>query len=460
MKSFKKLAAAGICAVMASGICTPAAFAAEKQTAAVQLNGKTLESTQAVLDYDHSYLPYDVLLKGLNADAQYDKAGKTVTASHGDTKVVFTVGSKEISVSEGGETITVVAPCAPYEADGTVYLPLRDAAQALGCYVGWDDYAKTAILIDADCLLGDTSKDYTLMDKYIKYSKDFSAEYPVITGKINMSAEMNDDGEKLVINGVCDLTAVTTAENMAVNTDIKLDMDSLIKSIEAAAEINDEEKEMLDSLKEFTLDFYFDMKTGKFYVASDIFPLILGASENTWILFDLNTIMSLSGMDGFNFSSLMDMAKSDSFSVYADTIIDFTGALSDTYMAEAAAESLILVRELFSDEALVAEGNNYTSKYVLAEDGITSTIGMTINTDGTNITGYEIGMDVSSLNAINMNMDVSLLGTQCKLNVAADMAGFLNMNIDGNLEYQKTTDKVMTVPTEESKLVSFEEIFM
>ena len=87
MKLFKKLAAAGVCTVMAAGMYAPAAFAAEK--ANVQLNGTVLENVQAERDYDCVYMPFRTLLEGLNAEAEYNAIKKTVTASHNGFTAVF-----------------------------------------------------------------------------------------------------------------------------------------------------------------------------------------------------------------------------------------------------------------------------------------------------------------------------------------------------------------------------------
>ena len=464
MKLFKKLAAAGVCTVMAAGMYAPAAFAAEK--ANVQLNGTVLENVQAERGYDCVYMPFRTLLEGLNAEVEYNVIKKTVTASHNGFTAVFTAGSKEITVTGGNETFTVTAANAPYEADGTIYLPVRAAAQALGCYVGWDNNAETVILLDTDSILGDVTKDYTMMDSYIKYSKDYSAKYPVMTGKINFGMDMNAEGEKLSFKGVCDITAVSKPENIAINSNIKLDVDALIKAIESAGELDPDTKEMMESLNEFTLDFYMDMKTGKLYVASDIFPLILDATENTWILFDLNSLMALGGASGFDFTKLMDMSRSENFAAYAKDTVDFTGALSSTASAQATAESLYLVKSLFSDGALTAQGNNYVSSYTVSENGADMTIGMVIKTsDGKHINGSTVtmvakGTDEMTGLGMDMNMVVDLTGTESTIKLAASMLGIMNMTVDGKFEYAKTTDKTMNIPNDSNRIVSFEEIFM
>ena len=466
MKLFKKLAAAGICTVMAAGMYAPAAFAAEKATANVQLNGRVLENVQAERDYDCVYMPFRTLLDSLDAEVQYNVIKKTVTADRNGITAVFTAGSKEITVIGGGETITVTAANAPYEAKGTVYLPVRAAAQALGCYVGWDNAAETVILLDTDSILGDTAKDYTMMDSYIKYSKDYYAEYPVMTGKINLAMDMNSGEEKLSFKGVCDITSVSKPENIAINTNITLDVDSLIKAIESVGELDPDTKEMMASLKEFTLDFYMDIKTGKMYVASDLFPVILDASENTWILFDINSLMALSGASSFNFTKLMDMTRADSFAAFAKDMVDFTGALSSAASAQAAATSLDLIKSLFSDKALTAQGNNYVSSYTVAENGTNTTIGMVIKTsDGKHINGSTVTMDAKGTDetiglGMDMNMVVDLTGTESTIKATASIMGIMDMTIDGKLEYVKATDKAMNIPTDASKIISFEEIFM
>lgn len=99
------------------------------------VNGRTMVSPQA-------------LMEALGGAAAYDAAAGTVTCTLGETAVTLQLGEPALSVERAGETVTVEMDCAAYEKEGTVYIPVRFTARALGYIVLWDGLTGTVVLLD------------------------------------------------------------------------------------------------------------------------------------------------------------------------------------------------------------------------------------------------------------------------------------------------------------------------
>lgn len=425
MKLFKKLSALAVCSAMVM-TCAPNAFAAEMTTAGLQLNGTTLESPDVLLDYDTTYI-----------EAEY----------------FSTITNKEIA-TDSAKTI-----------NNKAYLPLRETASALGYEIGWDNDEQTVILLNYDELLGNPETDYTLMDKYIKYSKAFTEKYPYLSGKLLFDVTVDDGTENLAVSGICDMIALTTMEEMTVNTDFKLDLGEVKAYIleqygAGGFEEDPGLSEMLNAIENFNMDFYMDVTEGKFYVTSDLFPYIFGSAEGTWFLLDFNEFMSAFGGTSFDFSALSKLTKAENFASYAESFKGFMPALTDVEAAEATAFSLTMIKDLFSDEAFVKDGNKYTSTYTLNEAGTEMTMDFTLRDNGNSIYGFDISMVMAAAGLMEMGMDASLVNTDLEFDMYMNVMEMMKADFDGSFKYSSTTDRGFNAPTEDSNVFSFMELMM
>lgn len=428
MKLFKKLVAAATCSVMVLG-CAPNAFAAQGSDATrVHFNGAYVESAGTILKDGKTYINSEKLLALLSEEAF-------------------------------GEDISSKG----FEENGTLYVPLRDAAEGLGCTVGWDDEAKSVILLDSEALFGNAKTDYTLATQYLEYSKSLTEKCPYMTGRLNLAVNTYYGEEKLQITGVCDVKAKTTLDSMAVNTDFALNFGEIEKLIVDSIEQGSTEEEiaadyaLLDLIKNFDLDFCMDLKTGKFYIASDLLSSLIGISENTWLLVDFNDIMALAGQSGFDFSTLAKMTQTESFGDYAASLLAFTGADSDVEMAQTYAASLALLKEMFSDASFVKNGNNYTSTYTLSENGAEMTMVMTLKHNGRRIYGVDMAMDMYA-DGVDMGIDMKMANEDCTVSVTMDMMDMVDVTVDGSFKYLSKADFGVVTPTENSNVLSLTEL--
>ena len=162
MKHF--LAAALALSVAAAGIpgaaAEPETAAAEPAEIIVTLNGEALAFGAFRPELDGGsgrvFLPLRQTFEALGCDSGdilWDGETQTATASRWGVTVSLTVGAAEARVTENGETRSEAMDAAPYikldeNGGGYVYIPLRFAAQALGCGVDWDGETRTVRITD------------------------------------------------------------------------------------------------------------------------------------------------------------------------------------------------------------------------------------------------------------------------------------------------------------------------
>ena len=160
--SHRILAAATALTVLSTGASALAAEAAPiaeapVSTIAVQLDGQALTFTDAVpqVKEERTFLPFRAVFEAMGAEVSYDAETNQVSATRDGTTVTMTLGSTEAAVTTGDVTTTLTMDVAPYAAENRTYVPVRFAAQAFGCAVGWDQDDSTVILVDTQKLLQD-----------------------------------------------------------------------------------------------------------------------------------------------------------------------------------------------------------------------------------------------------------------------------------------------------------------
>ncbi len=145
---------------------------------AVQLDGETLTFPDAVPQAKdgRTFLPFRAVFEAMGAEVSNE--GSVITAIRGDRTLTMTIGETNATVTTAGATLPLQMDVAPYVDTTTwrTYVPVRFAAQALGCAVGWDQEAYTAIIVDTDKLVEKAleGKQFTYLDKYTDYSKRFN----------------------------------------------------------------------------------------------------------------------------------------------------------------------------------------------------------------------------------------------------------------------------------------------
>ncbi|MBQ2753630.1 MAG: copper amine oxidase N-terminal domain-containing protein [Firmicutes bacterium] len=452
MKMFKRFAAVLTCSALIMGFA-PNVFAAEKTTPAVHLNGAYMESADTLKDYDCTYMEANQLFTSLGATEITINEG-IVSAVKNDNAVSFSAGNTLYTLN--GTEISLKT--APFEENGKLYIPIRPAAEAMECKIGWDNAAQAVIILDPYKLLGDTESGYTIMEKYMAYSTEFANEYPYLKGKMTFTVTADDGEEKLTFKGKCDTVSFTTTEEMIINADFSFSFDEIEDMLVETYKTDPEFENTINTLESFTLDVYMDIKDGKFYISSDLFPLLLGADENTWILVDFNEIFGMAGMASYDFASLSTMAGMESFDEYADSLFSYMSALDNVYMAEATALSLNIIKLMYSDESFIKNGMNYTSTYSLNESGAETVITLTLMDNGNRIYGYDMEMSMNMDGLIYMYMDMETVDEDSVFTMNMNMMDMMEVNMDGTFKYEERITDPLVKPDENSFTVSLTEI--
>ena len=204
-------------------------------TIAVQLNGQDLAFTDAAPQAKdgRTFLPFRAVFEAMGAEVSYDAAANQVSATRGGTTVAMTLGSTEATVTAGGVTTPLTMDVAPYAADNRTYVPVRFAAQAFGCAVGWDQDDSTVILVDTAKLLEEAKAGhtYTYLDKYLAYNEQFTTGNWAMDANFNASVGLLGMGPATVAGTMTGVTAGATQMEAAMN--MKLDLQALLEGIAA-----------------------------------------------------------------------------------------------------------------------------------------------------------------------------------------------------------------------------------
>ena len=195
MHTLPKRALAVACAAALLGTGT-SALAAESVPASapstgisVQLDGRNLSFPDAAPEArdGRTFLPVRTVFEAMGAEVSYSPAAQTITAVRDGTTVTMALGGTTATVERSGVTTHIPMDAAPYAHDNRTYVPVRFAAQAFGCAVGWDAGDRTVILIDMEKLVEETlSKyDFTYLEKYLAYGQKYR------TGIWDMNADFD-----------------------------------------------------------------------------------------------------------------------------------------------------------------------------------------------------------------------------------------------------------------------------
>lgn len=419
MKNWKKRALSVVSsAALLAGVLSTGAFAAEPGAIGVELNGQAVAFTDAAPEASEgrTFLPFRAVFEALGAEVDFDKETKTVFATRGDTTVSMVVGAEEASVTEGDVTVTLPMDVTAYAKEGRTYVPVRFAAQALGCTVGWDNTDKTVILVDTATLIEEAVQDvpFTLMEKYTAYADKFNQGNWEMTAELSMLLTVMTTQVMTLDGTVSGLTASDTAGEMTMT--LKMDMSGLIKLLAQMTGLTEEEilagSEMTAAeLKmDVAMEMRIDLDRGTLYMMMSGLPEEAGLPADTWLSMDLNEILDQSGLD-------MDQLTSLSQSFDPETTVAAQVALLELTDADTAYETVAgavnAAVAALSDDAFTKNGLVYTNE--IEQEGGSIVLKLTTNTAG-DIVGYEMSGSLSlALADLGMDpADLAALGVEAE----------------------------------------------
>lgn len=457
-------AAAGMAVALLGG---SAAFAAEDSGIAVQLDGKALAFSDAVpqVKEERTFLPFRAVFEALGA--QVSNEGSVITAVREGKTLTMTLGETAATVTEGDKTTSIAMDVAPYVDDTTwrTYVPVRFAAQAFDCAVGWDQDKSTVILVDADKLVEEAMEGREF--NYLGWFSEYSGKYNhgIWDMKGDFQADLTVMSAPMTMEGTLAGT-VADADKMSVDMNMKMDMEQFLQAVTLlsgeSAELDEEDRAVLDALKTKGMDLAMrgDLAQGKLYMNLDgaLFTAS-GMDSATWYSLDMAQMAQQMGMD---WTELMNAAKSVD---YQEIMKKTLGAVELTDAAagyQQVKDTVTKMADAFCDQGFTADGNTCSTTLTISEDGTDLTLGLSLTMEEGQVTAYAMTMDLSAAaegQTMTMGMTAAMdANDQMTAQVKADVAGLVTMDMKMNCAYTSGQTAPVTEPPAGAQVVDYMEL--
>lgn len=467
----KRIRSLALALVLTLGLAAPA-FAAGDPGIQVQLDGKNLEFTDAAPQVKDSrtFLPYRAVFEAMGAEVSNE--GSVITAVRGDTTLAMTIGETTATLTTGGAAKTLTIDVAPYVDPATwrTYVPVRFAADAFGCNVGWDQQTQTAILVDVDKLTQGllTGEDYSLLGKFLDYSRQFNQGSWTCEGSMEGKAGVLGSDVLTLDGSLSGLTADASTAEMTMG--MNMDMTGLFTLLAALQGVTPEDLGMTADDMKMSADMVMkmDMTTGQYYFQyGDEIGAQLGLPAGTWLSMDLNAMMAQSGVDlDLNTLKALDLSAllKTSLAAYSLDGKSATGYNELVSAMNALAATL-------SDKGFQKSETGYSTTLTMAQNGATATIDLILTTGAKdNVTGYEVNVAVDVALPQELADQLTASGIQgadklrlllntgvdaknlCTVDMSLSLGQAFAMTVKADMAYAKT-DKVPDVTLPEGAVV-------
>ena len=470
----------GASAFAAESAETTAAPEAAESAIAVQLDGKDLTFTDAIpqVKDERTFLPFRAVFEAMGAEVSYDAATNQVSATRDGTTVTMTLDSTEATVTTGDVTTTLAMDVAPYAAQNRTYVPVRFAAQAFGCAVGWDQDDSTVILVDTQKLLEDAKADntYTYLDKYLAYNEQFMTGNWEMKADFDASATVLGMGPATLEGTMSGISAGSTQVEAAMT--MKMDLKALIDGFNGLvsagtetegtvdAEAQAKTDALLKALKEdgISMELRGDLGTGMLYftLSGDVLA-DAGIPADSWISMDMGALYGAMGMD---YTALIDASKTlDPNALLQTSLSGMT--LTDKDADYAAVSALVEgVAKFLADDSFVKDGSNYTTTYTLNQAGSDVTIAFTLLMKDDAVVGYDLTMkatsggdDETGIPAMAMDMKAGMdADNNMTVSMTLDSNNMLDLSLEMTGSYATTDKAPELTPPADATVIPYEQL--
>ena len=445
------------------------AMAAESPIA-VQLDGQALTFTDAVpqVQNERTFLPFRAVFEALGAEVAWDADTGAISAVRDGKTVTMFPGSTDASVEDGGVATAIQMDVAPYAAadeNGVwrTYVPVRFAAQAFDCAVGWDQANSTVILVDGAKVLAEAmeGKNFTYLEKMAAYGEKYNEGI--------WNADMTVEGSMNLLGAEIPLAAtakgvMADSTKLEMDMNMKMDMTNFIALMSAMSETELTEEELAEVavLQEQGIDLAMrgDMEQGVLYMnmKSDLLTAS-GINAEDWYKLDMAALMEQMGMD---WAELMASSKKMDYTALMKSAVS-SMALTDSATAyEQVKTTVETILAGLCDEAFVKEGDEYTAVMDMEEDGVTVTLVFVMNMKNDEVTAYVVGMGMSTeAEGMTMTMDMNigmLEDGKTMGDMSMDMAGLMGMEMNVTGGYTPGTTAPAVEPPAGANVVDFAQL--
>lgn len=445
------------------------ALAAEDSGIAVQLDGQALTFTDAVpqVQSERTFLPFRAVFEALGAQVDWNADTGAISAVRDGKTVTMLPGSTDASVEDGGVVTAIQMDVAPYAAadeNGVwrTYVPVRFAAQAFDCVVGWDQERATVILVDSAKLLDEAmeGKNFTYLEKLAAYSEKYNEGV--------WDVDMTVDGSMSLLGAEMPLAAavkgvMADGEKLEMDMNMKMDMTNLASLVSAMGQtgLSEEDLAMLAVMKEKGVDLSMrgDLGLGALYMNVDSELLAdAGMSADDWYKLDMAAMMEQSGVD---WVELMETSKSVDYVALVKSSLSSVTVTDSTAAYEQVKTTVETVLAALSDEGFVKEGDQYTAILDLEENGVTVTVVFVMTMKDDAVTAYVVGMGMTAEeDGVTVTMDMNIAvdeNDQMLAEVKMDMAGLMAMELNMAGGYAPGKTAPATEPPAGANVVDFME---
>ncbi|MEA4933454.1 MAG: copper amine oxidase N-terminal domain-containing protein [Lawsonibacter sp.] len=468
----KKLFRAMLCAALLTVAVSIPAFAADRQAPqqqgdfSVLVNGEYVtfpDATPKIRD-SRSCLPFVAVFEQLGfaeKDMTWDASTSTITATKGDTTIALTIGKAQITLTKAGQSTTIDADVAPYidSAANRTYVPFGLVADALGYKVGWDAQQKTVIIDDVDSILAANTATYTVMDKYMAYSKSFYEKNQNVTGSYAMNLATTgsqDTAFAFDMDGSYKmLTSGATA--FQFETDMTMNMTA------SEQVLSPEDKAMFPMAIDF--DMRGDMSNGIFYFQSGAMAKLMGQPDlaNAWYKLDLASMFDqMENVMGMNYASLMKLSLNSMNMSFKDSLNSMLRVMPLTSVDLTTADYLAQLNTLLADSSFQTSGSTYVS--TLNQDGMV--MKFTLYTSNSKVTGYAVQMTGNDPTYGAVEMTAAMKDNKLNVSMTMNMAipvetgsassMTLKLTMDGT--YKATTEQPATQPPADASIIDLSQM--
>ncbi len=448
-----------------------AAMAAGETVISVQLDGAPLTFTDAVPQVrdQRTFLPLRAVFEAMGAEVSSE--GSVITATRNGKTLAMTLNETAATLTQNGETTPITMDVAPYVDNTTwrTYVPVRFAAQAFGCAVGWDQANSTAIIVDTDKVVDAAleGKSFTFLEKLMAYSEKYNKG--IWDVEAGFDASMTMMSLPMVMSGSMKGT-VQDSGKMSMDMNMKMDMTEFVAGINLLARMSEgqgveftaEEQAMLDSLKEKGIDLSMRGDLGKGNLCLNMRGDLLaqaGMDNDTWYTMDMAAILEQMGMD---WTQLLEASQNIDYVTLAKGALSTLPLNDSTTAYPQVKDTVEKIVKALSDEGFVKEGDEYTALLEMEEQGVAFTVVLTLSMKNDAVTAYLMGFHMEAQEegmTVSMDMTASV-DDQDRLTaeINMDMASLLTMSMTMDGKYAPGSTAPATQPPEGAPVVDLMEL--
>lgn len=460
-----------LCAVSAPAFAagTAAVTSAAPSAISVQLDGENVAFTDAAPQVvnQRTFLPFRAVFEAMGANVEYEADTQTVVATRGDKTMRMVLGAKEATVTENGVTTTIPMDVAAFAQDNRTYVPVRFAAQAFGCNVGWDQAKQTVILLDTENLVKDAFPEgqFTLLQKFLDYYQQYYQGNWAVNGTFQGNVTVGSTA--MPMSGT--MTGVTSEASLfQMAMQLNLDLSQIIDAASTDG-ASAEDLAQLELLKNLSMGINMrgDLSTGKLYLnMTGTAMTMAGLDPNTWYCMDMNSIMAQSGM-GSDFGQMLKLYRTMKLSDLMDYAVNII-PMEDSTAAYGQIKGMVSqMASALKDDAFTQNGNDYTTNLTYTQAGTTMDAALTLHTKADQVVGYSLSctMDAAQAQAgaaqsvgtmdLTASMDESHHMT---MTMKFDADSMMTMDFTMDAQYTATTETPDTQPPAGAAIVNYADL--